>query len=38
MGNTLSASNAHLATYAPINQATLCSVLEARRRGRSKLR
>jgi len=38
MGNTLSASNALFATYVPINQATLQTVLEARRRGRSKLR
>jgi integrase len=38
MGNTLSASNALFATYVPVNQATLRSVLEARRRGRSKLR
>lgn len=38
MGNTLSASNALFATYVPINQATLRTVREARRRGRSKLR
>jgi integrase len=38
MGNTLGASNALYATYVPINQATLRSVMEARRRGRSKLR
>jgi integrase len=38
MGNTLSASNALFATYVPLNQATLRTVLEARRRGRSKLR
>jgi hypothetical protein len=38
MGNTLSASNALFATYVPVNQATLRSVREARRRGRSKLR
>jgi hypothetical protein len=38
MGNTLSASNALFETYVPINQATLRTVLEARRRGRSKLR
>jgi hypothetical protein len=38
MGNTLSASNALFATYVPVNQATLQSVLEARRRGRTKLR
>jgi hypothetical protein len=38
MGNTLSASNALFATYVPINRANLQTVLEARRRGRSKLR
>jgi integrase len=38
MGNTLSASNALFATYVPVNLATLRTVLEARRRGRSKLR
>lgn len=38
MGNTLSASNALFATYVPINQATLQTVLEARRRGRTRLR
>ncbi len=38
MGNTLSASNTLFATYVPINQATLQTVLEARRRGRAKLR
>jgi hypothetical protein len=38
MGNTLSASNALFATYVPVSQATLRTVLEARRRGRSKLR
>jgi hypothetical protein len=38
MGNTLSASNALFATYVPINQATLQTVLEARRQGRRKLR
>ena len=38
MGNTLSASNALFATYVPVNQATLQTVLEARRRGRRKLR
>ena len=38
MGNTLSASNALYATYVPVNQATLRSVMEARRRGRTKLR
>src|SRR5262249_44033598 len=35
--NTLSASNALFATYVPVNQVTLRTVLEARRRGRSKL-
>jgi hypothetical protein len=38
MGNTLGASNALFATYVPINVATLRSVMEARRRGRSRLR
>jgi hypothetical protein len=38
MGNTLAASNALFATYVPVNLATLRTVLEARRRGRSKLR
>jgi hypothetical protein len=38
MGNTLSASNALFATYVPVNLATIRSVTEARRRGRSKLR
>jgi hypothetical protein len=38
MGNTLGASNALFATYVPVNVATLRTVLEARRRGRSKLR
>jgi hypothetical protein len=38
MGNTLSASNALFATYVPVNHATLRTVLEARRRGRTKLR
>jgi hypothetical protein len=38
MGNTLGASNALYATYVPVNRATLRTVLEARRRGRSKLR
>ena len=38
MGNTLSASNALFATYVPVNLATIRSVMEARRRGRSKLR
>jgi len=38
MGNTLSASNALFATYVPVNLATLCDVMTARRAGRSKLR
>jgi len=38
MGNTLSASNALFATYCPVNLATIRSVMEARRRGRAKLR
>ena len=38
MGNTLSASNALFATYCPVNRATIQSVMEARRRGRAKLR
>ena len=38
MGNTLSASNALFATYVPVNVATLQNVMEARRRGRQKLR
>lgn len=38
MGNTLSASNALFATYVPVNVATLRSVIEARRAGRTKLR
>jgi hypothetical protein len=38
MGNTLSASNALFATYVPVNVATLHSVMEARRKGRSRLR
>jgi hypothetical protein len=38
MGNTLSASNALFATYVPVNVTTLRDVMEARRRGRSKLR
>jgi len=38
MGNTLSASNALFATYVPVNLATVRSVMDARRRGRSKLR
>jgi integrase len=38
MGNTLSASNALFATYVPVNLATIRSVMDARRRGRAKLR
>jgi hypothetical protein len=38
MGNTLSASNAMFATYCPVNLATIRSVMEARRRGRARLR
>src|SRR5262245_23734553 len=38
MGNTLSASNALFATYVPVNVTTLREVMDARRRGRSKLR
>ncbi|NVO13514.1 MAG: tyrosine-type recombinase/integrase [Rhodoplanes sp.] len=38
MGNTLSSSNALFATYVPVNVATLRSVTEARRTGRTKLR
>ncbi len=38
MGNTLSASNALFATYCPVNLTTIRSVMEARLRGRTKLR
>ena len=38
MGNTLSASNALFATYCPVNLTTIRSVMEARRRGRARLR
>ena len=38
MGNTLSASNALFTTYVPVNLATIRSVMEARRKGRRKLR
>jgi len=38
MGNTLSASNALFATYCPVNLTTIRSVLDARRRDRTKLR
>ncbi len=35
---TLSASNTLFATYCPVNLTTIRSVMEARRRGRAKLR
>jgi hypothetical protein len=38
MGNTLATSNALFATYVPVNVATLRSVMEARKLGRSRLR
>lgn len=38
MGNTLAASNALFETYVPINQATIRSITEARRKGRKRLR
>jgi hypothetical protein len=38
MGNTLATSNMLFATYVPVNLATVRAVMEARRRGRSKLR
>ena len=38
MGNTLSASNALFAAYCPVNVTSLRAVMEARRRGRTKLR
>jgi hypothetical protein len=38
IGNTLSASNALFAAYCPVNIVTIRSVMEARRRGRAKLR
>jgi hypothetical protein len=38
MGNTLSTSNALYATYVPVNLATIRGVMDARRRGRSKMR
>ena len=38
MGNTLSASNALYATYVPVNLTTIRSVMDARRRGRSRMR
>ena len=38
MGNTLSTSNALFATYCPVNVTSLRAVMEARRRGRTKLR
>jgi hypothetical protein len=38
MGNTLATSNALFATYVPVNLTTVRSVMEARRRGRSRMR
>ena len=38
MGNTLSASNALFATYVPVNASSLKAVMEARRKGRARLR
>jgi hypothetical protein len=38
MGNTLGASNALFATYVPVSVATLRSVMDARRKGRARLR
>jgi hypothetical protein len=38
MGNTLSASNALFATYCPVNLTTIRSVMDARPRGRAKIR
>jgi integrase len=38
MGNTLSASNALYATYVPVNLTTIRSVMDARRRGRTRIR
>jgi hypothetical protein len=38
MGNTIGASNMLFKTYVPVNVATIRSVMEARRRGRVKLR
>jgi hypothetical protein len=38
MGNTLATSNDLFAIYVPVNVATLRSVMEARKRGRSRLR
>ena len=38
MGNTLHASNALFATYVPINPSSLKAVMEARRKGRARLR
>lgn len=38
MGNTIGASNQLFATYVPVNLATVRSVMEARRKGRTKLR
>jgi hypothetical protein len=38
MGNTLSASNALFATYVPVNVTSLRAVMDARRKGRTRLR
>ncbi len=38
MGNTLSASNSLFATYVPVNVTSLRSVMDARRKGRTRLR
>ena len=38
MGSTLATSNALFATYCPVNLTTIRSVMDARRRGRTKLR
>lgn len=38
MGNTIGASNALFATYVPVNLATIRGVMEARKKGRAKIR
>jgi len=38
MGNTLATSNTLFATYVPVNLTTVRSIMEARRRGRSRMR
>jgi hypothetical protein len=38
MGNTLNTSNMLFATYCPVNLTTIRSVMDARRRGRARLR